>query len=315
MNLLCATDLLPKTESALRRAGMLAEELDACLSLLHVVAPAESERMLDQNVQRVSEWLKSRAKPPLWIQGPAPSVSVRVGRPARRVIDVAKDLAADLVILGPHRKRPMRDALAGTIAERVMRELTCPVLIVRRMPLGAYRNILLALDRSKASTAAVRAAEALVMTAGMRASVVHAYQPPSEGMLKSAGVDMNVVAANSDAWKHDARTALGSLLNHVSTDATRYKLILENATTTSAIRTVVSRLNPDLLVLGTRGRSRLRRALLASVAKRILATTEADVLVVPDGSAGESSRLRRTDRKSRDVDATGRRPGARTRAH
>jgi nucleotide-binding universal stress UspA family protein len=315
MNLLCATDLLPKSEAALRRSGMLAEELGACLSLLHVVAPAESARMLDQNVQRVSAQLKSRAKPPLWVDSPAPSVGVRIGRPVPRLIEVAKELGADLVILGTHRKRPLRDALDGTIAERLLRELKCPVLIVHRMPPGAYRNILLALDGSKASAAAVRAVESLVLKPGVRASVVHAYRSPSEGMSRSAGVDVRAVAKSSDAWRHDVRTALRSLLKEVSTDAARYKLILKNASTTSAIHTVVSRLNPDLLVLGTRGRGRLRRALLGSVAKRILATTGADVLIVPDGDAGESSRLRNSDRTSRDDASRGRRPGARKRAH
>ena len=39
MKILCATDLLPKSESAIDRAGMLSDLLNADLSLLHVVMP------------------------------------------------------------------------------------------------------------------------------------------------------------------------------------------------------------------------------------------------------------------------------------
>lgn len=296
MKILCATDLLPKSEPALDRAGMLAEQLSADLSLLHVVAPTESERMLEQDLQRASGHLKSRAKSPLWKHGPSPNVCVRAGSPVQILIETAKELDADLVVLGTHRKRPARDALAGTIAERVLSELKRPVLIVRSMPWNAYRNILLALDRSKASAGAVRAAEVLVLKEGVRASIVHAYRIPADVNLPWAGG-----SAYSEGWKHDAETALRDLLKQVSTDVSRYELILENSTTAAAIHKVVDRVNPDLLVLGTRGHGRLRRALLGSVANRVLATAECDVLVVPDGTVSETSRRERVDRQSLDV--------------
>jgi hypothetical protein len=43
--LLCATDLLPASESAVDRAGVLAQELNARLSLLHVVSPTGSRQI------------------------------------------------------------------------------------------------------------------------------------------------------------------------------------------------------------------------------------------------------------------------------
>lgn len=60
MKILCATDLLSKSESAIDRAGMVAEHLGADLSLLHVVA-AESGQRLEHDVLRASRRLKGRA--------------------------------------------------------------------------------------------------------------------------------------------------------------------------------------------------------------------------------------------------------------
>jgi len=49
MKILCATDLLAKSEAALQRAGMLADNLEADVTLLHVVTPKQSSRILEQS--------------------------------------------------------------------------------------------------------------------------------------------------------------------------------------------------------------------------------------------------------------------------
>jgi nucleotide-binding universal stress UspA family protein len=301
MRILCGTDLLPKTESAIDRAGMLAAALGAKLSLLHVAVPSESDQMLEQDVQRANSRLQARASPPRWRHGRSPSISVRTGSPARVLVEMARELDADLVILGMRRKRPVRDALVGTTALQLLSVLTCPVLIVRRMPLGAYQNVLLALDRSKASAEVLRTAEALVMGADARASVVHAYQPQYSELMTSAGITDEVIDQYTSSWKRKSKAGLRDMLMQVSHDASRYELILENATTTDAVGNVVRRLNPDLLVLGTRGRSRLKRALLGSVAQRIMAAARSDILVVPVRSSGAAWKRRRSERQSLDV--------------
>jgi nucleotide-binding universal stress UspA family protein len=87
----------------------------------------------------------------------------------------------------------------------------------------------------------------------------------------------------------------------VSNDFSRYELVIENATPSAAIQKVVRRVRPDLLVVGTRGRGRLGRAVLGSVANRVLATARCDVLVVPDRAEGATARRDRIDRRSLDV--------------
>jgi len=81
VKILCATDLLRKTEPALERAGMLAEALDADLSLLHVVPPTESERMLKQDLQHARGlWRYTRSprdRGRARIRGPRLSASLR----------------------------------------------------------------------------------------------------------------------------------------------------------------------------------------------------------------------------------------------
>jgi len=317
MRILCATDLQSKSNPAVERAGMLSDQLDADLTLLHVVVPGESQQTLEQTLLRASNAMQLRVRSGQWRGQRAPNVAVHAGNAASIILDSAASSGAHLLILGPHRKRPLRDALEGTIAEKAIASKQFPVLVVRAEASMPYRRVLLALDASEASAGAIRAAESLVLTPGVDATVVHAHKPPYEGMLYSADVGMQTVAKYAENWKRDANQAVRELLQYESDDAARYDIHIEQRPAAPGILQAIEYFSPDLLVIGTRGGSRLRRALVGSVANRILHETACDVLIVPEGSVGESrSRMEFGGRRSlRDAAAdkgAGRRVGVHT---
>jgi universal stress protein E len=301
MKILCATDLLSTGDSAIDRAGMLSDRLDADLSVLHVVRPTESDRLLPQDLERASTELRFRTGPALWRYHATPNVQVRAGNPTRVLIETLEELVPDLLVLGRHHPRGAWDAIAGTIASRVLSERRYPVLIVDRMTWRSYRNIVLALDCTTASAQALRVAEALVLKDGMRSVIVHAYQPPNDAILTSVGIAGDVVSRNSEVWRDKAEAALRARLMPASEDFSRYELSVENGTPSDAIQKVVRRARPDLIVLGTRGRDRLGRALLGSVANDVMAMARCDVLVVPDRNEGATLWRNRIDRRSLEV--------------
>jgi universal stress protein E len=300
MKILCATDLLPKSESAIDRAGMLAEQLGADLSLFHAVPPTESDQMLEQDVLRASRQLKFRAGQALWRYGPLPHVHVRAGNPTRVLLDTMKEVRPDLIVLGKHHRRTARDSLFGTIAARVLSARQCPVLIVEHMPRAAYRNIVLALDHTKASAQTVRVTESMIPKEGTSAKIIHAHQMTYDGMLASAEVVGGVASEYFTAHRLAASARLRALLTNVSNDSSRYRFAIVDGTPVEAIRKAVGHLNPDLLAMGTRGHGWVRRALLGSVANRVLATIRCDALVVPE-PADLTSRRQRINHRSLDV--------------
>jgi len=50
---------------------------------------------------------------------------------AEQVLDVARELSADLIVLGMRRRTPVGKLLMGSVAQRVVLEATCPVLCVK----------------------------------------------------------------------------------------------------------------------------------------------------------------------------------------
>jgi nucleotide-binding universal stress UspA family protein len=56
---------------------------------------------------------------------------VQIGSPVGEVVKAAKDWPADLIVIGSHGRGGIKRALLGSVAEGVMRQAPCPVLVVR----------------------------------------------------------------------------------------------------------------------------------------------------------------------------------------
>lgn len=54
---------------------------------------------------------------------------VRVGDPATVIVETARDLEADLIVLGTHGRQGLERLLKGSVAESVLRQATCGVFI------------------------------------------------------------------------------------------------------------------------------------------------------------------------------------------
>ena len=298
MRIVCATDLLPKTEPAVARAGSLADHLDAELTLLHIVEAGGPESILEESLQNALGQMRSLGRPPQWTAGRAPDIAVRAGNPARLLLETLQHPRADLAILGPHRKRPLRDVLEGTIAEKVLAGRSCPLLVVRNQAPDAYRRILLAIDLSSAAACALRAAESLILTPAAEARIVHAHEPPYQGMSAYVAADFATVSQYVEGWTRQAASSVRGLLESQSASPERYEVAIAELPPAPAICRAVEEYRPDLLVMGTRGGGRVHRALLGSVANRVMHEVACDALIVPEGSCGASQGLL-SDRRNR----------------
>ena len=171
---LCATDLLRRSDRAVSRADAIARALGAQLLLLHVVDATGSAHASRRRGARARFGLDTHARK-LARSGNGAQVSVREGRPHQIIADVAIKWDADLIVLGPYRRR-FGDSFRGTTAERVIRIADRPVLVVNRDSADPYEHVLLAADRSRMSIGIAHVTKELGLLEGARASVVHALQ-------------------------------------------------------------------------------------------------------------------------------------------
>jgi nucleotide-binding universal stress UspA family protein len=282
MKILCATDLQPGT-AVIERAQWLARKLSGELTVFHAVAPDEPRGLaLEQRVWRADAHLRARFD----TATERPHLRVRVGDPGRRIAEIVNESATDLVVLGASARGASSRVFGRSIAERVLRDTRRPALIVRQDSAREYARVLIALDVSSESAAALRFAESLALTQEEITFLVHAYRPPYAGMLASVGTRFDRIDMQAEAWRQEFETGVRQFLRRHSKDPWRYRLIMAVDRAVPGILAVAERIQPDLLVLGTRAQGLVLRTLTGSVGNEVADAASCDVLLVPPRAAG-----------------------------
>jgi len=288
MRLLCATDLSSRADRALRRAGTLARDMSAELVLLSVVDDDQPARLVESERREVGALLAEMSSAMQELEGLSPRLRVEAGDAFDTIIQVAEAERADLVVMGEHRKRLLRDVFVGTTIERVMRLGGRPVLMVNRSSERPYRQVLAAVDISEPSASALRAATRLGFAKRGDLTVFHAFLQPGRGSMVLAGLTSEAIAGHVTATAVQARTDVSQYLRGLDVDLGPQlpPIVVHEGTPAEALKETVARLSPDLVVMGTRAHGAIGRLLLGSTAEEALRTLECDVLAVPPAAAG-----------------------------
>ena len=133
--ILYATDFNPESQNAADFAVSLAEEFQARLVLLHVVADQKvGDLVANHEVMAASEKLLRKVVPfeaKAWCK---PEYYVLRGDPANTIVEFAAVREPDLIVLGTRQATGVRGAathLPTAIAHKVVSHAICPVLTVR----------------------------------------------------------------------------------------------------------------------------------------------------------------------------------------
>jgi universal stress protein A len=139
-SILFPTDFSRYNDAALQYASSLAAEANATLHIVHVhdvhelnTATGEASYVYAaawQEQRRVAERRLSKVLPTV------PAVAYEhhslVGDPVTDILAVAADTKVDLIVMASHGRTGLSRLLMGSIAEGVMRQSPCPVLIVKQ---------------------------------------------------------------------------------------------------------------------------------------------------------------------------------------
>jgi nucleotide-binding universal stress UspA family protein len=137
--ILVPIDFSDCSKKALQYALPLAKEHQAAITLLYVVAPAYSAgeyggidyAQLEASMKDGGE--KELAKLAIDEVGGEVSTDtlVRVGSPPREIVELARSLPADLIVISTHGRTGLKHVVLGSVAEHVVQRAPCPVLVVR----------------------------------------------------------------------------------------------------------------------------------------------------------------------------------------
>jgi nucleotide-binding universal stress UspA family protein len=139
-SILVPIDFSAPSKKALTYAVPFAKQFGAKLTLLHVIEPlitpdfADAYPLAEDNdkdeaacKERLEQIAKEQAIDPKLVE----KTLVRQGRSFREIVDAARTLKSDLIIISTQGHTGLKHALLGSTTERVVHQAPCPVLVVR----------------------------------------------------------------------------------------------------------------------------------------------------------------------------------------
>lgn len=140
--LLCPVDFSESSLAALRFALSIAKESDARLTMVHVFEwPSDDDLVVEQAFD-VPEYRRQReeqtrqqlealvsADERSWCQ---PTTMLSYGKPYERILGIAENEEADLIVMGVHGRNAIDMMLFGSTTNQVVRRAVCPVLTLRQ---------------------------------------------------------------------------------------------------------------------------------------------------------------------------------------
>ncbi|MGC2626737.1 MAG: universal stress protein [Candidatus Udaeobacter sp.] len=296
--ILVPLDFSPASMEALDYAVSIAKLFHAAIHLLHVYPPDEASapgagHLLFESaeaIERLNEELTGihRKHAPTFCPQ---NCHIRGGRPYQEIVQLAREIDADLIALSTRGHSGLKHLLLGSTAERVVRSAPCPVLVARkrkqrskaRREEFAIRTVLVPTDFSQCSLAGTEYAAFLARKLNATLRLFHAMYPYTNYVfVDRAGVRLSGLA---EAVEETARQEMDALKEMDFLRGLPVQTEILPGVAIDEICAAAGDHEVDLIVTSTHGRTGLKHALIGSVAEHVVRYAEAPVLVVPSRHA------------------------------
>jgi len=264
--MLLATDRSTFSEGAVREAINFAKKCSSNLYVMSVLETNPEYETIGANVYQKEEEeaikyleaVKARASQEGIVH--CETVLHYGDEPCQLIIDEALERGVDMIIIGRRGRRGVMKVLMGQVAAKVVSHAPCKVLVVPRAARIDCRTILVATDGSEHSLAA--ASEAVVIAKRCGSSIIAVSSTHSEAESGEAknNVKQVVEMAQKEGIPVEALTPIGR----------SHDTIVE----TAGGRGV------DLIVMGTYGKTGLKKLLMGSSTEKVIGHASCGVLVV-----------------------------------
>ncbi len=287
--ILAATDLSGCATHAETRAAMLCSELKGdALELLTVIdasLPGTLARLVSGTQESAETSLAEHSandlkRVALRLQseyGISCDYSVEFGRAATRIASKADEISADLIVVGAHGCNSINGVFLGNTPYKLLHIGKRSLLIVKNQPTHAYRNILVPVDFSDDSRLAAQTALAIAPNANV--TLQHGFEVLNEGLMHYSGVSNDYIRGYRTEARENAVRDMEKFMSALEKGDRVVSSIIQFGYAPLIIQEYADRFNPDLIVIGKHGKSRVEDFLLGSVTRHSIEETSCDILV------------------------------------
>jgi nucleotide-binding universal stress UspA family protein len=275
-DVLCLTDLSPRSDFALDHAARLAQRFQAELTVYHAVETFEGaypdvtfgagQELTDAAERQATAALASAVKG----LGTRASFKVeQVRSAAEAAVEMVLGRRADLTVMATHGRRGLHHTLLGSVTEEVVQRAHTPVLCLREAAPAACRRILVPTDLSLASRLAFPLAAFLARSFGAEVIGLHAAPPVTAATLSGIPERRPAIPSEAALWAFYQADFAGVAVTAQVCVGPAWDRIVGTAEVEGA----------DLIVMATRGHDSLSDRILGSNTERTLRHAPCPVLV------------------------------------
>jgi nucleotide-binding universal stress UspA family protein len=292
-HIFCTTDFSDLSNRAIPYSFAMAKEFDARLYVCHVIGLPTStgygEVIADMVEQqnRAMEYAHEELIRIVGKQHTEWEPLVSTGHTADEIARLAEKKSADLVVTATHGRSGLKRLVLGSVTERLIRTLPCPMLIIpgteQDLPVTKAsdfkpRRILIGCDFSKVSTLAFEYGLSLAQEFQAELHLAHVVEPPDYRDLDRSGLEYG-----KDVSK-DFLDYLNSKLEKLLPDDARNwcspKTILLKGKPDEQLVDYADANDIDMITLGVRGQGLVEKLLIGSTTDRVIRRTSRPVLSV-----------------------------------
>jgi nucleotide-binding universal stress UspA family protein len=287
LNILLADDGSVHSQAAAALIASLPLIDSSSIYALMVFTPRQTDIVwaLESALGRTRETLEASKK--------HTETELTLGYPAEKIMERAAEHHADLIVCGAKGLRATLGIALGGVAQQLAEYAEYPVLVVRA-PYKPLERILLVVDGSECSQAAISYLGQFPLPDGVKATVLHVLPPVFEQsyVMQSWPLGMDIYVPNETEELRQAREQTTKQEQESGEDLLREAVarlagagiqaesLLRRGDAATEIIEAAKEGNVDLIVCGSRGLSTLRAFVLGSVSRKLLHYAPCSVLVV-----------------------------------
>ena len=284
--ILLATEGSEFSEGAVREAIKLAKR---CSSRLHAISVVETNPEYSSLAPQLVEKSEKQARAYLEnVQARAKTEGVDCGlvlyegeSSYRDIADEAEKQKSSMIVMGRRGRKGFKRLVMGSTTAWVIGHAPCSVLVVPRAAQIAFKNVLLATDGSKYSTAAASEAIGIAKLNKSKLTVI-AVVPADLASPADIEFGVGVMEKVSDQMMREAEKNTKAVKETAQKEGVDVQALVMTGRPANAIIETAKDKDADLIVVGSHGRTGLDRLLMGSVAERVIVLSDSAVLVVKE---------------------------------
>ena len=296
MRILVPLDISDITNVVLRTVKRIAEAHKGEVILFHAVSPAfyipypESLTVdvIDVKVlQEIEEKKKSEAKEKLqgfadFMKPVDTTIEIEVGDPRDLILEMEDREDPDLVVIGSHKKGLVEKILIGSTAEKIVKHSFKPILVIKGSEPTFEGRAVIAYDFSKTAERMLDFAIDFLRPFNMKVELLHIDEPFDLPIVERIG------RAIYQRFREEKRKYMDRIRDRFKEAGIDPEVTyLDGMDPKEAIVSRIKELEDvDLLIMGSRGLSGLKRIILGSTSTEVLRQVEIPILIYKDGARG-----------------------------